>query len=148
MNTNHIVCVSCTKQKRDSAAPARDLYDQSNYFRLQREYATEVGTSWVILSAEHGVVYPNKVLEPYDTYLPNQSAEYQKEWANDVAECLRLHHPRKVTMLAGSAYIDDVVPALEAEGIEVLEPLRGLQFGDRLSKLNELIQRVKNESIV
>ena len=147
MNAHHIVCASCTKSKRDEPTEAKDLYDESHYFNLQREYAELVGTSWVILSAEHGVCYPNAWLEPYDTYLPDQSKAYREQWSEEVAQCLTLHNPRKVTMLAGSAYIDDVVPELEAEGIEVLEPLRGLRPGERLQRLQELIHARKNETL-
>jgi len=148
MNTSHIVCVSCTKSKRDEPTQAKNLYDESHYFRLQREYAKLTGTSWVILSAKHGVVYPDAKLEPYEMYLADQPDEYQQGWSESVAKSLRSHNPRKVTMLAGEAYVDDVVPELEADGIEVLEPLRGLSFGDRLAKLDELITSKRHETIV
>jgi len=147
MNTSHIVCVSCTKSKRDEPAQAKNLYDESHYFRLQREYAKLTGTSWVILSAKHGVVYPDAKLEPYEMYLADQTTEYQQGWGESVARSLRFHNPRKVTMLAGKAYVDDVIPALEADGMEVLEPLRGLRHGERLSRLQDLIQSAKHKSL-
>jgi hypothetical protein len=50
-----VALVSCVKQKRDTAAPARDLY-LSPLFRGFRRYAESRADSWYILSAEHGVL--------------------------------------------------------------------------------------------
>ena len=61
-----VVVASCTKQKRDEAAPARKLYDPSTYFRKQARYA-ETADEWWIQSAKYGLVHPDRVIKPYDT---------------------------------------------------------------------------------
>lgn len=57
--------VGCGDNKAGEAVAARELYT-SNYFGKKREFAEEVCDEWAILSAKHGVVDPDKVLEPYD----------------------------------------------------------------------------------
>ncbi len=60
-----IALVSCSAQKLDRKAPARDLYC-SPLFKLARRYAELTCDAWFILSAKHGVVDPARILEPYD----------------------------------------------------------------------------------
>jgi len=51
-----IVLAQCTAKKRDGRHRAKDLYDDSTYFRKQRAYARAKGDYWLILSAEYGLV--------------------------------------------------------------------------------------------
>lgn len=57
--------VGCVKSKRGTAAPARDLYT-SALFRGRRRYVELTCDRWFILSARHGLVEPEEILEPYD----------------------------------------------------------------------------------
>lgn len=63
-----VALVSCAKQKRDRAAPARDLY-LSQFFHGLRMYAEKHADAWYILSAEHGVLRPEQAVEPYERTL-------------------------------------------------------------------------------
>jgi len=63
-----VVIAQCTGSKRDEPAPARDLYDESAYFRRQREYAVARGDVWFIQSAKHGLLAPETEIEPYDKH--------------------------------------------------------------------------------
>lgn len=58
-----IVLVGCAKSKRPHGAAAKDLYT-SDYFSKMRAYAESTGRPWFILSAEHGLVSPDGLLEP------------------------------------------------------------------------------------
>jgi hypothetical protein len=130
-----LVLVSCTKTKRDQPAPAADLYDPSDYFRKQRAFAQADGDEWGILSAEHGFVRPDTVLEPYETFIGDVDAE---EWAETVADQLGgvLSRNDEVVITAGKAYADPLVPELEYRfGVDVLEPFRGLQIGKRKAEM-------------
>jgi hypothetical protein len=40
---------------------------------------------WAILSAEHGMVDPETILEPYDRCLGKESAAFRRRWSKDVA---------------------------------------------------------------
>ena len=63
-----IALVSCVKKKRGSAAFARDLY-LSQLFRGLRCYAESHADVWYILSAEHGLLKPDQIVEPYERTL-------------------------------------------------------------------------------
>ena len=56
-----IAIVSCVKQKRASAAPARDLY-VSELFRGLRRFAEVRADAWYILAAEHGLLHPDEAV--------------------------------------------------------------------------------------
>lgn len=64
----HALIVGCGAAKLDRAAPARELYTGS-LFRAARAYAERSGLPWRILSAEHGLISPDKVIEPYDRHM-------------------------------------------------------------------------------
>lgn len=73
--------VSCCKKKLDHAAPAKDLY-QSPLFRLSVRWLNHPGrvAAWGILSAKHGLVLPDQVLEPYDLCLHKLGSRARKQW--------------------------------------------------------------------
>lgn len=104
-----IVLVGCVKQKLDYPAPARDLYT-STLFRKERAYAEATGAAWFVLSAEHGLVAPSAVLQPYDLRLSHTSREYRRSWGRRVVEQLNeTAGPLAGTMIeihAGAAYLD------------------------------------------
>lgn len=134
-----VVLISCVKTKLPHAAPARDLYT-SGYFKKMRRYAEASGKPWFILSALHGLVAPEEELEPYECYLPKQSAEYQRDWGRRVVRQLseRLGSLEGVVidLHAGAAYASSIRAALRGSGAEVIEPLQGLTQGQRLAWYN------------
>jgi hypothetical protein len=79
--------VACCKTKLTREAPARILY-QSHLFKLSVAYITRRCSTWVILSAKHGLVMPNQILEPYNLALGSLSADSRRKWAADVHEQL------------------------------------------------------------
>jgi len=138
------VIVQCTNAKRDGSHPARDLYDESTYFKKQRRFAEEIGDYWFIQSAEHGLVNPSTTIESYDTHAGD--IDDPEAWAKGIAEDLTdspLQPGDTIVVLGGSDYADPLVPELERLGYDVVEPLRGLSIGERMSKLNEMV----NEAI-
>lgn len=131
-----LVLVGCVKSKRDSGAPAKDLYT-SDYFVKMRTYAEATGLPWFILSAEHGLVRPDEWLEPYERYLPDTSRDYRRAWGQEVAsqleEAVGPLAGLVVDVHAGAVYVESVGEALQQRGAQVLDQLRGLSFGRRLS---------------
>lgn len=78
------ILIPCGNAKLAHAAPARDLYTGS-LFRLARRFAEARGPWW-ILSAKHGLVHPDTVLEPYNVTLQGPNREdYARVWATLVA---------------------------------------------------------------
>jgi len=131
-----VVLVGCVKSKRPVGAPAKDLYT-SDYFTKMRSYAEATGLPWFILSAEHGLIDPDEWLEPYERYLPDTSREYRSAWGEQVAVQLeQAVGPLAglvVDVHAGGAYVDALEPELLRRGAEVVDQLKGLSFGRRLS---------------
>lgn len=138
--TPHVVVVQCTDSKRDEPAQAGDIYDRSPYFRKQRRYAERFGDFWFIQSAKHGLLEPGEVIEPYNKR-PKHIDDVQA-WAADIANDLAEYVPPASTidLLGGRAYTNPLTPELEARGFDVCEPLRGMKFGRRMSKLDSYAQ--------
>jgi hypothetical protein len=128
--SGRIGLVGCVKTKLDQAAPARDLYI-SPLFRGRRAYVERTCSRWFILSAKHGLVEPDTVLEPYDVTLDSASPRERRAWSANVLEALR----RLVGELdeltfeahAGSSYLDfGLADGLVVAGAKVVRPAQGL----------------------
>ena len=63
-----IYLVSCVSRKRATPHRAKDLYI-SDWFLKARAYVEDTHSPWFILSAEYGLVPPDKVLAPYERTL-------------------------------------------------------------------------------
>lgn len=131
-----VVLVGCVKTKLDHAAPARDLYT-SALFRKQRAYAEASRLPWFVLSAEHGLVDPSRVIEPYELHLAATPRAYRAAWGRqvvaDLSSALGGLDRRVVEIHAGAAYVDAIRSGLAAGGATVVEPLAGLTMGERLA---------------
>lgn len=130
------ILVGCVKKKLPVAAPAKELY-VSALFRKERAYAERAEVPWFILSAQHGLVAPEDVLEPYDLRLSSTSREYRREWSRQVVDQLGdavgALEGRIIEIHAGAAYADVIRAPLATAGADVVEPLSGLKLGPRLA---------------
>ncbi len=133
---DRVLLLGCVKGKGERAARARELY-VSDLFRKRRAYAEAAGHSWFILSAQHGLVAPDDVLEPYDMALGKQSAVYRGRWGHQVVQALqhRLGPLSETTfeVHAGAPYVEAIRGPLQAAGALVVLPLRGLRQGQQLA---------------
>ena len=84
-------------------------------FSLSYRYAKTCAERVYILSAKHGLVYEDAVLEPYDETLNDLPAEARKAWADRVLGQLaqvcdtRADH---FIILAGRNYYEYLLPGL------------------------------------
>ena len=99
---------------------------------------------WAILSAKHGLVEPETVIEPYDYALRDASLEKRRAWGARVSAALhaRGYRGERVVILAPRAY---VVPILaDRLGSNMFEqfdtPLRGLGIGQQLGYLSKQLK--------
>lgn len=104
--------VSCTKSKRDHAAPPKDLYDESAFFRKARQYARTNHDAWYILSAKHGLLEPDAdPIDPYDETLSGATIERKQDWSQMVYTQLRnnglLSGKTRLVFHAGRDYSDE-----------------------------------------
>ena len=138
-----IVVAQCTGSKRDGTHAARDLYDESTYFRKQRAYA-ETADKWFVQSAKYGLLKPDDPVESYDTHA--KELEDPESWAEAIADDLEgeVDKPAVVELLGGKRYADPLTPALEARGFDVVEPFRGLGIGERMAALDTKVTKVSH----
>jgi hypothetical protein len=132
------VClVSCVKAKKPTSAAAKELY-VSNWFRLARRYVESLGCPWYILSAKHGLVAPNTVIDPYEVTLNNMGVAERMAWSARVVEAIEKQIPNsgQVVVLAGARYREFLMDDLRRRAAVVTVPLEGLRIGEQLSWLN------------
>ena len=79
--------VGCVKSKRSWAAPARELY-RSPLFRGRLAWVERSCDRWFVLSAKHGLVEPDQVLDPYDLTLADLSRASRRTWSSQVVRAL------------------------------------------------------------
>jgi hypothetical protein len=131
-----LVLIGCVKSKLGYPAPAKDLYT-SALFRKERAYAESSGKPWFILSAKHGLVSPDEVIEPYDVYLKTMPDAYRAWWGRAVVsqlgEAFGPVDGVSIEIHASAAYVDQILPRLTIEGARVVTPLHGLTMGQRLA---------------
>ena len=135
---DRVVIAQCTDSKRDGEHAARDLYDESDYFRKQRDYAEAVGDEWYIQSALYGLLHPDDVVDSYDRHA--KDIDDADAWAAEIADDLEAAVPGNavVEVLGGKRYADPLTPELEERGFEVHEPLRGQRIGKRRQSLAKM----------
>lgn len=129
--------VGCAKNKATSRLPARDLY-QGKLFRLALDYSLKVADETYILSARHGLVELDEEISPYDLRIEQLRIAELGTWARQVVHRLDAKLPDlevAVLGLAGRGYLDPIAVPLAEMGWALLEPLKGLGVGARLSWL-------------
>jgi hypothetical protein len=123
--------VGCSRRKLPHAAPAAELYT-SPHFRLASQFCEATCGSWFILSAKHGLLMPDEVIEPYDLTLRGLSRQGKLAWACRVAaqicECGLLDGRHRFVVHAGADYANPL-----AQHFPVEQPLQGLAIGQRLA---------------
>lgn len=108
----HLVVIPCAAAKVDHAAPARDLYDSANFrhvLRAAEVIAADQGdTKVMILSAEHGLLELDAVVEPYDTKMGQRGCI----GTDAVVDQLVSLAPQSVTSMLPAAYFQRVWEAV------------------------------------
>lgn len=129
--------VSCSSEKLDRAAPARELYC-SQLFRLALKYAEQTCSHVYVLSGLHYLVALDEVIEPYDFKLSDQSKARREAWGYHVAWQLGQRHPTRgvLVVLAGAAYANALQTTGARETWQWSFPLDGMQIGERLRFLS------------
>lgn len=134
--TRHHVLIACGKAKLPRAAPAAELY-QGTLFRLSLRYARSLSPDSVyILSALHGLLEAEQVVEPYDVTLNGMPQADRRAWSERVLGQLRavadLQEDR-FTVLAGSRYREHILPHLANAEV----PMQGMRIGEQQQYLSK-----------
>jgi len=129
--------VGCVKSKRSGPTAAADLYT-STLFVGRRRWVEASCERWFILSAKHGLVPPDEVIEPYDEALTDKGRAERRAWAERVLAQLRERLGElgryRFEIHAGMPYVDHGLRVgLVAAGAEVVIPTEGLRQGEQLA---------------
>ena len=140
--------VACAKLKLQGRHPAQELYC-SDLFKKSRAYVAsqlQAGDGWLILSAKHGVLYPDESVLSYDLAIKDLSDFERAAWAQSVwRDCLFDYFDpfgregfRRLVFLAGARYQVPLRAAIAfsaCASVVIEDPLQGLEIGQRLSWL-------------
>jgi hypothetical protein len=118
-------------------AAARDLY-VSTLFRGRRSFVEASCDAWYVLSARHGLVAPDEILDPYEATLNGMSRSGKRVWAEGVLEqidALQLDLPHVVFEIhAGAEYREfGLIDGLARRGAAVEVPAAHLGQGKQLA---------------
>jgi len=138
-----VALVGCGKRKSDIQAnqPAKELYT-GTLFRLSIRHALATASEVHILSALHGLIFPDDRIAPYDLCMTQVPISKQSEWGRNVVAGLKeiyLLTPIHLVFYAGQQYIRPILAHLEAEqGYWTWEnPLEGLDLFERVTWFKE-----------
>lgn len=141
---NNLIVVGCGASKLPHPSEARTLYT-GPVFKAARTLAERSG-NWMILSAEHGLIRPEVVIDPYDRRVDLTDTK-QIEWlASTIRRVIFTLTIRQITVLAGADYATVVRMAVAGAGgwgpcpwpVEIVEPLAGLGTGHRIQRCYQL----------
>jgi hypothetical protein len=137
---NRVAFVSCVKTKADRPEPAERLYI-SPWFRMAREYARRNAERWFVLSAEHGLIEPSKVIAPYETTLNRMMIEDRKRWSEHVEWQMDDLNVKGdlAFVLAGERYREFLMNRLIIRFDDVKVPMEGLMMGQQLSWMKNML---------
>ena len=99
------------------------------------------GYPWFVLSAKHGLVHPDEVIEPYDLTLSTMLVVDRRTWAKRVLTELEPHLDgvETVVFLAGQRYREFPKASLRSRGLSVSVPMEGLRIGEQLKWLTKML---------
>ena len=124
--------IACGSKKRNTPCQAKDLYI-SSLFVATRRYVEKRTLRWAILSAKHGVLLPEQLVQPYNVRLGSLPARSKKVWAERTREQLLSLFPGETFLvLAGQDYFQAV------EGLPYARPIpEGFRIGQQIAWLKQ-----------
>jgi hypothetical protein len=133
--------ISCSKTKGGHRDLARDMYT-SPLYRKSVMVAEAWGLPFSILSAKHGLLNPDEIIEPYDLTLKGASKQFKSEWGHRVDGQIRrsAYGMKRLIILAGDDYYVPLIEAGAFSPLSFLAPMQGLSLGNRLGFLNQSLR--------
>ncbi|MFZ6774553.1 DUF6884 domain-containing protein [Undibacterium sp. SXout7W] len=133
-----IYLVSCVSKKREHKSAAKDLYI-SDWFIKARKVVEATGCKWFILSAAHGLLKPEQIIEPYNHTLSRMVISERREWGERTSLQLlnTVSQMEQVIFFAGQRYREFLLPQLAQHNIKTVVPMAGLSIGRQLRWLKQ-----------
>lgn len=131
-----LVLIACCGQKLDHKARAGEIY-QSDLFLKAKAWAEKFGARYMILSAKHGVLSPDTLIEPYDERLVDKTTAEHDAWDALVRDQLGLDvvQTMPIVVLAGCLYRGWI-----EQGDCVTVPMEGLGIGQQKAWLKNAVE--------
>jgi len=136
--------VGCGRTKAASEQPAKDLY-LGTLFKWARAYAETFCDEWVILSARHGVLLPDELVEPYEQSISSMRLTEREAWGERAASYLNQSYRGlrvRYVGLAGWEYLRHL--RLQAP---IDEPLSGKGIGERTKFLRDAVRQTQGGKV-
>lgn len=148
-----IVFVPCSKTKNELSktkpVKAKDLYT-GPFFKKAYECAKSLKPDKIfILSAEHGLVEPDKELEYYNKYLSSMSKNEREKWTENVISDLNQLNTEgvvdlkndKFIFLTGKNYYTNLLDTFNKNNCDIIG--KDLKIGKKLQEFNRIINEHK-----
>lgn len=132
-----VVLISCVSRKLPHKAAAGELY-VSDLFKKNLAYARSLSPDSVyILSARHGLLGLEEIIEPYEQTLNTMKDKEVRAWAGRVLEQMhgKVGAGDEVVFLTGEKYRKYLLPHF----INAQVPMRGLGIGRQLAFLKHAL---------
>jgi hypothetical protein len=133
----NVYLLTCSRRKTENAATAKDLYTSPSFIAA-RKIAEKEGNIWYIISAKHGLIDPEKKIEPYDLSLQSLSEIEKEKWALKVVNSIikNLDANDKIIFLGDDFYFNYLYEKLQLAGFNVTSPLFGKTIDEKMHWLN------------
>lgn len=135
--------VGCGRTKAPAERAAKDLY-LGTLFQSARAYAEAFCDEWIILSARHGVLPPDDLVEPYEQSMSSMRLSEREAWGQRVSSSLNERYRGlrvRYVGLAGSEYLRHL--RLQAP---LDEPLDRMGIGTRIKYLRDAVTEATGDS--
>jgi hypothetical protein len=123
-----IIVIGCGRHKKKSPTLAKDLYT-SERFKRSKAIATNIEANFFVLSAKHGLLEPNQIVEPYDVEISTLDEQKKILWAESVLKSIAtFRNGAAVTILAEKDYVLPLIACnSEADyNIRIITPFKEL----------------------
>nr|WP_145401728.1 DUF6884 domain-containing protein [Paenibacillus xylanexedens] len=131
-----IALIGCAKNKLNTKSKSKDIYT-GDLFKKSKTHVEKHHDGFFILSALHGLLEPEKEIEPYDYTLNDLTKKQIEEWSESVHKqllsAIKEGENVELFIYAGDKYRKFLLPLLEKSGFKVSVPLKGLGIGQQLA---------------
>lgn len=135
---SRVVLIGCGKEKRACVEDeAQHLYT-GPMFLARRAYAMKRALPWWIVSAQYGLIDPERVIRPYDLTVSQLSEVDRAAWALCVVKAVLDELPDDVRLRdvclelhMGADYAEPLVEVAQAVSLCWDWPVRGLGIGQQ-----------------
>lgn len=148
-----LIVINCKALKSKLSGPAEKVYVKSKLFRQQLSFIKAIKADYAILSAAHGVVLPEQIIDYYDLALSKGTrvktskvltTEEKKEWTEKVIQHSIWKSYSKIVFLISNAYwqpikyIIDIYPDIDIKRVK-----QQVNIGLNINKYEEATQAFK-----